>query len=153
SATFDTVFDPANVIVVAQIPSASGVPDPSEVIRLGRAAVDVQPAAVAERARPASLLSAVPPAGPGVTRETEPSSAVTSFWLDNGVRGHHRFMDQRRGEVIVSVTVAGGTIEETATTRGLTEAAAQAWTKAATSQLRSTDIRDLLPGKRASAEP
>jgi zinc protease len=153
STAFATAFDPTNVIVVAKLPTTANVPEEPELVRLARTALDVQPAAMAERGRPASLLSAAPPEGNIVGQEMDPGSGVTSVWLENGVRTHHRFMDQRRGEVIVSVTLAGGAIEESPATRGLTEAAAQAWARPATSKLPSTDLRDLLLGKRVSVDP
>ena len=42
--------------------------------------------------------------------ETVPhaASGVTSMWLDNGVRVHHRYMDQRKNEASISITLAGG---------------------------------------------
>ncbi|TVQ63744.1 MAG: insulinase family protein [Phycisphaerales bacterium] len=49
-------------------------------------------------------------------------SGVLSMWLANNVRAHHRRMTERPGEVTVVVTIAGGQIEETHETRGLTEA-------------------------------
>jgi zinc protease len=68
------------------------------------------------------------------------------MWLDNGVRVHHRFMDERKNEASVAITLAGGTIQETPADRGLTEAALRAWDRPATSTLSSTAIRDLMTG-------
>jgi zinc protease len=73
---------------------------------------------------------------------------VRSVWLDNGVRVHHRFVDQRRNEAKVRITLAGGEIEETAATRGVTRAAALAWQRPATSTLTSTQVRELMTGRR-----
>jgi zinc protease len=148
SRAFRDVFDPTNVAVVATLPSSADAPDEPALARIGRAALDVTPAADPARERPAALLAAPPPGGSVVEETIDPASAVTSVWLDNGVRAHHRFMDQRRGEVIVVVTLAGGVIEEGAGTRGFTSAAIQAWNQPATSRLASTDIRDLLVGAR-----
>jgi zinc protease len=153
SAAFAAAFDPSDVVVVATLPAAGATPAEAEVAHAGRAAVDVRPAAISERPAPASLLASPPAAGTIVDETTDATSHVTSVWLDNGVRGHHRRMEQRRGEVIVSVTLAGGAIEENATSRGLTEAAAQAWASPATSRLTSTDVQDLLVGKRISLHP
>jgi zinc protease len=154
SKAFAAAFDPANVLVIAKVPTSAGVPDEPELQKLGRAALDVQPSAVAERPRPTSLLSSVPAEARIVGQEMDPGSNVTSVWLENGVRVHHRFMDQRKGEVVINITIAGGAIEESGATRGLTEAAAgTAWSRPATSQLRSTDIRDLLLGKRVNVDP
>jgi zinc protease len=68
------------------------------------------------------------------------------MWLDNGVRAHHRFMDERKNEASITITLAGGTIQETPADRGLTEAALRAWERPATSALSSTAIRDLMNG-------
>ena len=46
----------------------------------------------------------------------------------------------------IAITLAGGTIQETAADRGLTEAALRAWERPATSTLSSTAIRDLMTG-------
>lgn len=153
SAAFASVFDTSGVVVVAKLPSAASVPDTAELVRVGRAALDVTPAALADTARPTALLAAAPPAGRIVERQADAPSAVASVWLDNGVRAHHRFMDQRKGEVVIAVTLAGGTIEEDAATRGSTAAGSQAWVQPATSTLASTDVRDLLVGKRVDVGP
>jgi zinc protease len=148
SATFAATFDTTSTVIVAKLPATGSVPDEAAVARVGRVALDVTPAPAPERERPASLLAAPPAAGTIVERRTDATSGVTSFWLDNGVRGHHRAMDERKGEVVVVVTLAGGIIEENPPRRGITEAALQAWVSPATSRLTSTDIRDLLVGKR-----
>ena len=84
-----------------------------------------------------------------VESRTHPGSGVTSMWLDNGVRAHHRFMDQRKNEATITITLAGGPIQETAADRGLTEAALRAWDRPATGTLSSTEIRDLMTGAKA----
>jgi zinc protease len=68
------------------------------------------------------------------------------MWLDNGVRVHYRFMDQRKNVASVVITLAGGPIQETPADRGITEAALRAWDRPATSTLSSTQIRDLMTG-------
>jgi zinc protease len=151
SAAFAADFDPANVVTIARLPSAPRNPTEGEVARVGRRAVDVTPAASPERAAPAALLDSPPRAGTIVADSTDAVSAVTSVWLDNGVRAHHRAMDQQKGDVFVEITLAGGTIQETAATRGLTEAAAEAFAQPATSRRTSIDVRDLLTGTRIDA--
>ena len=148
STTLQTLFDPTGIVVVARLPSSASVPDEAALASAGRTALDVTPAAAAETPRPSALLSPAPSPGRIAEQRVDAASTVTSAWLDNGARVHHRSMTQRKGEVIVSITLAGGEIEEDAATRGLTEAAAQAWLRPATSKLTSTDVRDLLIGKR-----
>jgi zinc protease len=73
---------------------------------------------------------------------------VTSARLDNGVKVHHRFMDQRKNEATIGITLAGGVIQEDGSNRGITEAAAQAWERPATSRLSSPQIESLMTGKK-----
>ena len=155
STALGRLFDVADVVAVLELPAAPGlaVPAEADVARLARAAVDVAPEAEPERARATALLAELPRPGTIVERQTEPSTQVTSVWLDNGVRAHHRQMTQRRGQVLVVATLAGGTIEEQAGTRGLTEAAAQAWARPAAGRLSSTGIRDVLVGRRVAVAP
>jgi predicted Zn-dependent peptidase len=58
-----------------------------------------------------------------------------------------RFMDYKKDSVFVSLALAGGTIEETATNKGITDVASLAVDEAATHRLSSTAIRDLMTGK------
>ncbi len=90
----------------------------------------------------------LPSAGMVVDSEEHTASGVTSARLDNGVRVHHRFMDQRKNEATVAITLAGGVIQEDGSTRGITEAAAQAWERPATSTLSSPQIESLMTGKK-----
>jgi zinc protease len=148
SRVFDEVFDPANILVVLTLPSGAGVPTEAELASLGRAARDVRPAPVAARARPTTLLAEPPRGGAVVEGQEHKTTAVWSGWLDNGVRVHHRRVDQRRNEAVIAITLAGGVIQEGASDRGVTEAGLQAWNRPATSQLTSTDIRHLMTGKK-----
>jgi zinc protease len=97
-------------------------------------------------ARATTLLAAVPRGGAVAESLPHTASGVTSMWLDNGVRVHHRHMDQRKNEASVAITLAAGPIQEMAANRGITEAALRAWDRPATSLLSSTQIRDLMTG-------
>ena len=146
SQAFAATFDPSQALVVAELPSQDAVPSEGELVALGRAAVDVKPDKPMEFARPTTLLATLPQGGAVVEALTHAASGVTSMWLDNGVRVHHRFMDQRKNEASILITLAGGTIEEAAADRGITEAGLRAWDRPATSTLSSTAIRDLMTG-------
>ena len=146
SEAFTRNFDPGQVVFIAELPASDGVPTEAELLALGRAAVEVTPDKVAEVARATALLTTLPTGGTVVESRMHAASGVTSMWLDNGVRAHHRFMDERKNEASISITLAGGTIQETAADRGLTEAALRAWDRPATSALSSTAIRDLMTG-------
>ena len=146
SEAFARNFDPGQALFIAELPASDGVPTEAELLVLGRAAVEVTPDKVVEAARATALLTTLPKGGTVVESRTHAASGVTSMWLDNGVRAHHRFMDERKNEASIAITLAGGTIQETAADRGLTEAALRAWDRPATSALSSTAIRDLMTG-------
>jgi len=149
SDTFAASFDPARALFVAELPSSDQVPSEAELVAAGRAAVDVKPPKPADVTPPTELLTTLPRPGTIVESTTHAATAITSFWLDNGVRVHHRRMEQRKGEAAITINLAGGVIEETPANRGITEAALRAWERPATKKLSSTDIRDLTTGAKA----
>jgi zinc protease len=146
SDTFAQAFEPGNALFVAQLPASDDVPSEADFLALGRAAVDVKPDKPADVTPATALLATAPKAGTVVETTGHAATGVTSMWLDNGVRAHHRQMDQRKNEASLTITLAGGIIQETATDRGITEAALRAWERPATSTLSSTEIRDLMTG-------
>jgi len=146
SQAFGANFEPSRALFIAELPASDAVPSEAELVALGRAAVDVKPDKPVEVARATTLLATPPKGGAVVESLTHAASGVTSMWLDNGVRVHHRFMDQRRNEATIAITLAGGQIQETTANRGITEAALRAWDRPATSTLSSTEIRDLMTG-------
>jgi zinc protease len=153
SDAFRATFDPGRALFIAELPSSDDVPAEADLVAFGRAAVAVTPDRPADVPRAAALLSTLPRGGSVVESRTHAGSGVTSLWLDNGVRAHHRPMDQRRHEASIVITLAGGVIEETAANRGITEAALRAWDRPATSTLTSTQIRDLMTGAKVRVRP
>jgi zinc protease len=149
SQAFAANFDPSRALFIAELPASDAPPSEAELVVLGRTAVDVTPDKPVEVARATTLLASLPPGGAVADRRTHAGSGVTSMWLDNGVRVHHRFMDQRKNEASIVITLAGGQIQETAANHGISEAALRAWDRPATSTLSSTDIRDLMTGAKA----
>jgi zinc protease len=145
---FAANFDPANAIFVAELPAGGSVPTEAALAAAGRTALAVTPAKPVEVARVTSLLAAPPRAGAVVESVEHAASGVTSARLDNGVKVHHRFMDQRKNEATIAITLAGGVIQEDTGNRGITEAAAQAWERPATSALSSPQIESLMTGKK-----
>ena len=152
SDAFAAAFDPHRAIFIAELPGSDDVPSEADFLALGRAAVAVKPGKPAQVARAATLLGALPMEGVVVESVRHAASGVTSMWLDNGVRVHHRQMDQRKNEASITITLAGGQIQETAANRGITEAALGAWERPATSTLSSTQIRDLMTGAKAHVQ-
>lgn len=151
SAAFTKNFDPTIVTFVLTIPSSADVPSESQLIELGRAAVNVKPAKAAEEARATTLLKEAPKGGKVAQAETHEASGVTGAWLSNGVRVHYKFNDNRKGDASISILLAGGQIQETQGNRGVTDAATLAWSgrSMATKGLSSTQIRDFMNGKKA----
>ena len=147
-AKFAAEFDPANVAFVLEAPTGGDVPSESELAKLGAAAFSVKPEKMAEEARTDSLMSTLPTPGKAVETATHEPSAVTSWWLDNGVRFHHRSVDKPKGEASIIISITGGEINETAANRGITQVAGLAFSKAATSKLSSTQIRDFMTAKK-----
>jgi zinc protease len=149
SRDFARTFDFTDVVVTATLPGGDA-PDEAALAALARTSLAARPEAPADLAAEARLLESPPPPGRVVEPTEHARSGVTSAWLDNGVRVHHRFVDQRKHEVTVRITLAGGQIQETAATRGVTRAAALAWERPATSTLTSTQVRELMTGRRVA---
>lgn len=147
---FADEFAPTAVAFIAILPAGSGVPTEAELLDLGTRALDVTPTREADIVRPSQLMSELPTPGQWKDLAQHEASGVWSGWLDNGVRVHFRAMDQRKNEVSVSIDLIGGELLETAETRGLTSAAQFAWSRPATQTLSSTDVRELLTGKKVS---
>ncbi len=103
-----------------------------------------------ERKLPTSLLAQEPTPGAVTSSEEDEDLGVLSVTLDNGVRAHLRSMDFKKDQVFVRITLAGGTIRETAADRGVTNVAALAFSQPASDTLTSTDIEDLMTGKNVS---
>jgi zinc protease len=146
SDAFAVNFDPTRTLFIAELPASDDPPTEADFLSLGRAAVNVKPGKPLDVARATKLLATPPKGGTVVETTTHAASGITSMWLDNGVRVHHRAMDQRKNEASIVITLAGGPIQETAANRGITEAALRAWERPASSKLSSTQIRDLMTG-------
>jgi zinc protease len=148
SEAFTLNFDPSRTMFIAELPASDDPPSEADFLALGRAAVNVKPGKPLDVARATKLLASLPKGGTVVETLTHAGSGVTSMWLDNGVRVHHRAMDQRKNEASIAITLAGGPIQETSANRGITEAALRAWERPASSKLSSTQIRDLMIGSK-----
>jgi zinc protease len=123
SSAFAAAFDPNRALFTVELPAGADVPTEAKLLALARTAVAVKPGKPTDVARATTLLAALPRGGTVVESVPHAASGVTSLWLDNGVRVHHRRMDQRKGEASIAITLAGGPIQETPANRGITEAA------------------------------
>jgi zinc protease len=147
--TFKEHFRPGTFAYVIEMPEKEGVavPPRDEVLAAARTSWGRSVTPIQEAARPTELLASLPAPGKVVESTMDKDLGITSAWLANGVRVHHRFMDYKQDTVMVSIALAGGGIEETEANAGITTVAALAVNEPATSQLTSTNIRDIMTGK------
>lgn len=149
SAAFADAFK-GYLLYTVQLPADVKAPTEAELVSLGEAAVHAEVKEEAHAARADKLMDALPSAGGFTGGSEHAASKIWSGWLGNNASFHHRFMDYQKNEVSVHITLYGGTLLETAKNRGITQAATLAWSRPATSKLPSTDIRDLLAGKKVN---
>ncbi len=147
---FAREFEPKAVAFVAVLPSSASIPTDSELLEVGTAALAVKPTPEAETAHATALMTQLPTPGTVKGGAEHAASKVWSGWLSNNVRVHHRFMDERKNEVSIQIALIGGELHETAANRGITQAAQLAWSRPATKTLASTDIRELMTGKKVN---
>ncbi|MCK4343616.1 MAG: insulinase family protein [Phycisphaerae bacterium] len=147
---FAAHFKPGTFAYVLTMPEKEDVKLPSEeeVLAAAKAAQARKTKALVWEDRPTELLEKEPTPGKVVESVTDEDLAISSAWLGNGVRVHHRFMDYKKDTVLLSITLAGGQIEETAENAGVTTVASLALQQPATNRLKSTDIQDILTGKK-----
>ncbi len=143
-------FDPKAVAFVAVLPDGPGVPSESDLLQIGTRALAVTPTPEEETAGATQLMSSLPKPGSVQESSEHATSRVTSGWLGNNTRFSYRFMDTRKDQVSVSIALIGGELLETAANRGITQAAQVAWSRPATKNLSSNDIRDLMTGKKVT---
>jgi zinc protease len=133
-------------LVVSPEKEGVGVPTGDDVVAVAQAAWAKKVDPFVEEERPTELLAALPEPGRVVATSTDEDLQITSAWLENGVRVHHRYMDYKQGSVWVSISLAGGKIEETQANAGVTEVALLTVNEPATNRLTSTDMRDIMTG-------
>jgi zinc protease len=144
--TFDT-SNHAYVLILPASKDASAIPTKSDVLAAVTAAWNKKSIDVAETAAATSILPDEPTPGTVVSRENNNSIGVTNVVFANGVVMHHKFLDTKKDQVEVKISLPGGAIEETALTKGLSSLASQVLNDPATHRLTSTEIRDLMIGK------
>jgi zinc protease len=147
---FAAHYAPGGFAYVVTLPEKPDVklPTDAEVLAAARAAQARKTEPLADEDRGEPLLESEPTPGRIVERTRDEDLDITSGWLENGVRFHHRFMDYEQGRVYVTVTLAGGEIEETAENAGITSAATLVIRQPATSRLSSSAINDLMTGRK-----
>ncbi|MBI2923464.1 MAG: insulinase family protein, partial [Planctomycetes bacterium] len=147
---FAAEFDPKAVAFVATLPAGPNVPTESQLLEIGTAALAIKPEKDVEVAHATKLIDQLPRPGKVAVESQHAASQVDSAWLENNALVHYRFMDYRKNEVTVTITLVGGDLLETADNRGVTQAAQPAWSRPATKRLTSTDINELMTGRKVS---
>jgi len=142
-------FAPATFAYVVTSPDKPGieVPKREDVLAAVKAAWAREVESISEDQAPDKLLAELPSPGAVAESTHDDDLDITNGWLANGVRFHHRYMDYKKDEVMVTISLAGGEIEETAENAGITEVACLAINEGGTSRLSSSNIRDLMTGK------
>ena len=135
------------------LPDKEGVliPTRGEVLSTASKAQAKRTKAISRKEAVTSLLSKEPAPGAVVEKTVDKDLGVVSLWLSNGVRVHLKRLEYKKDEVLASISLAGGRIEESAGTLGYTLMVANAMRKQpATRVASSTDIRDIMTGKKVS---
>jgi zinc protease len=148
NAYFAKEMEPKNVAFVAILPSSVDVPTEPKLLEMGLAALKVEPTKDEEIKHADKLMDQLPKPGAVAESAVHEPTGVWSGWLSNNVRIHHKFMDDRKDQVTVSISLLGGELLETAENRGITAAAALPMSQHATSNLTSSDFRELMTGKK-----
>jgi zinc protease len=149
SAAFATHFKPGTFAFVVTMPKKDDVklPTEDEVLAAAKAAMARKTEAPQDAKSVSDLLEKEPTPGHMVEPVKDDDLAITNGWLENGVRVHYRFMDYKKDLALISITLAGGQIEETAENSGVTQVASLILSQPATKRVSSTDIEDMMTGK------
>jgi zinc protease len=154
TTAFADNFTPEHRAYIVSLPEQPGVDTPSReaVHAVVEAALAKPVAPWQNKVHSTALLEQDPQPGTIVEQTRFAPLQVMQATLSNNVRLHYRFMDFKKDHVTVTITLAGGAIQERADQRGLTEVATLALSMPATSRLSSTDIRDIMTGKKVAVE-
>lgn len=146
--SFSELFDTSRAAFLVTLPTGAGVPEEVALLALASGLAEQRPEPEDDRSLADSLLDREPVPGEIVELGFHEASGVTTAVLSNGVIVHHRHMPKRTGFVDARISLLGGTIEETGENRGVTEAAAQVFSRHATGTLTGRELRQLMAGKK-----
>ncbi len=150
SSRFNKEFDTTAVSFGAILPSGPDVPTEAQLLEIGLRALAAVPTPEVESEAAVALMTELPAPGGVAEGAMHDASQVWSGWLTNGTRVHFRRMTERENQVSISIDLIGGELLETAQNRGITSAATLAWSRPATANLTSSDIRSLMTGKKVN---
>jgi len=152
-AAFCALFQFENAYISLTFPEKDGVPVPTKDVLLAvyQRALAMDVTARKERADVGKLMERDPEPAPVTARAHDDELGISTLTFENGVRVHLKSLPSEKN-VNVGVRLYGGVIEEDASTKGLTEAAAVAFspTRAATKKLRPVDIGQYLAPRQIS---
>ncbi|HYE32665.1 MAG TPA: pitrilysin family protein [Methylomirabilota bacterium] len=151
NGAFASHFAPGTFAYAISMKEKEGAP-PSrdQVLSTAKKAWAEKVSAPVVRDTPTNILAELPKGRKFIERTEDKDLNIISGWLENGVRVHYRFMDYKKDTVFISLSLAGGGIEETAANAGVTDVALIAINEAATTRLNSMEMRDLMTGKNIS---
>jgi zinc protease len=149
TAAFAANYRPEGRAYVVTLPKKDDVklPTEDEVLAAAQAASARQLEPPHDVKAATDLLPQLPKPGKLAEATKDEDLGITSGWLENGVRIHHRYMEDKQDLVILTIALAGGEIEETADNAGVTRLTGMIVSQPATSRLSSTDLEDIMTGK------
>ena len=144
-------FKTPHYTYVVMLPEQEGFELPAEekVLDVANKAWQQSTDKIEDEKTDVAILEKLPEPGEVVSRVTEDTLKITDITLSNGVVVHHRYMDDKKEQAWIRVTLPGGELQETAANRGVSAVAGLA---NATSRLSSTQIRDAMTGKKVSVQ-
>lgn len=146
-------FKTKNYTYVLTIPEKKEgftAPSVEDITAAANAAWAKKTEALEEQKLAGSILASEPDPGKVATTDTDKETEVTTVTFANGVVMHHKFTDYKKDQATVRMIMPGGSIEETPDTRGVSEVASLMLRRPATSRFTSTQIRDMMTGKKVS---
>ncbi len=149
NVAYKSYFQADTAAFVVTLPQKPEVPLPAQenVQAAVKAGLARRPDAPEDVKLAGDLLPTLPQPGKLTESSTDDDLGITSGWLSNGVRFHHKYMTDKQDTVLVTITLAGGEIEETPENAGVTALTGMMLAQAATSRLTSTDIEDIMTGR------
>lgn len=152
---FDASFGTKNFDYIVTLPAGKDdviVPTPADVLAVADTAWSATTQAPATQQSSGDLLAAEPAEGTVTSQNIDSDLQIATATFDNGVVMHHKFSDYKKDNVLVSIVMPGGQIEETEQNRGISELAGVLFDRPATGRFSSTEVADLLTGKTVSID-
>jgi len=144
-------YDTKNYNYVLNVPDPSDTfkpPTPEELLAAAGEVWARKTEAAGAKADAEDLLAALPEPGKVESKSTDDDLKVTTATLANGAVVHYMYSDYKKDQASIRIILPGGELEETAADRGISDVASLVFGQPATRRLDSTQIRDLMTGKK-----